>query len=129
MTETTPSWLPSWIPAWCTRSRRRLWLLLMLALAAVIFLIALADAAFAQDRASGTTLCGDREAIGERLEARFQERPAASGLTDGGALIEVLAAPSGSWTLLLTRPGGPACVLATGQNWRARPLAAGGAES
>ena len=129
MPDTTPTWLPSWIPVWFTRSRRRLWLLSMLAFAAVLFLIALADAAFAQGRTPGTTLCGDRDAIGERLESRFQERPAASGLTDGGALIEVLAAPSGSWTLLLTRPGGPACVLATGQNWRARPVSAAGAES
>lgn len=108
------AWLPGWIPAWFTRSRRRLWLLALLGFAALLFLAALADAAFGQGRA----LCGDRQAIGERLAERFDERATASGLTDGGALLEVLAAPGGSWTLLLTRPGGPACVLVTGQNWR-----------
>ncbi len=114
MRHNTPSWLPSWIPAWFTVTRRRLWLLLLLALAALIFLLAAAESAF------GQTLCGDRQEIAARLQAGFGERLTVTALTDGGALLEVLAAPSGSWTLLLTRPGGPACVLATGQNWRAR---------
>ncbi|MEX1306333.1 MAG: hypothetical protein WEA84_14350 [Rhodovibrionaceae bacterium] len=116
MSWNAPAWFPSWIPAWFTASRRRLWLLLMLTFAAVLFLIALAGAAFAQ------TLCGDRQEIAARLQAGFGERLAVTALTDGGALLEVLAAPSGSWTLLLTNPGGPACVVASGQNWRALPL-------
>lgn len=126
MSAPRPTRSPTWIPAWFTRTRRRLWLLLMLAFAAVLFLIALADAAFGQTQ--GTALCGDRQEIAARLEAGFGERLAATGLTDSGALLEVLAAPSGSWTLLLTRPGGPACVMATGQGWRARPVS-GDAES
>lgn len=104
----------SWIPAWFTKSPRRLWLGLLGVLAALLLLAALLDAAFAQ------TLCAERGEIAAKLEERFGERLAASGLTDGGARIEVLAAPGGSWTLLLIRApeSGLACVLATGQNWR-----------
>ena len=117
--------LPSWIPAWFATSRRRLWLGLVGLLAALLLLAALIDAAVAQNP------CADRDAIAERLAARFGEGPAATGLTDGGALIEVLAAPGGSWTLLLLREpeSGIACVVATGQNWRALPPAPGDAGS
>lgn len=117
--------LPSWIPAWFAKSRRRLWLGLLGVLAALLLLAALLDSAAAQ------SLCGDHGEIAERLAARFDERPAATGLTDGGALLELLAAPGGSWTLLLVRApqSGVACVVATGQNWRALPPLPGDAGS
>ena len=104
------------ISAWLSASRRRLWLGLLGVLAALLILAALLDAAFAQG------LCGAHREIAGTLEERFGERLAASGLTDGGARIEVLAAPGGSWTLLLIRAPerGLACVLATGQNWRSQ---------
>lgn len=55
------------------------------------------------------------------LSRRFQEVPVGAGLDQAGNLVELLRAPSGSWTLLLTRPGGPACAVAAGQGWDSAP--------
>lgn len=62
--------------------------------------------------------CGDRVAVLADLKKRYQEDRAAAGITQSGGLLEVTAAPSGSWTVLLTLPGEPACVVAAGEEWR-----------
>lgn len=51
------------------------------------------------------------------LEQSFAEHPIAMGLTDKGAVIEVLASKNGSWTFLLTLPSGLTCVMASGRSW------------
>ena len=70
-------------------------------------------------RAQG--ICGSRKAALAYLEARYHERPAALGLAADGRVLELLLSAGGSWTLLLTHPGGPTCVLATGEAWARLP--------
>lgn len=66
-------------------------------------------------------VCADRDALAERLAARFAERPVAGGLDAAGRLVEVFARADGtSWTMLATRPDGGSCVVATGRFWQAR---------
>lgn len=62
-------------------------------------------------------VCGERAGIVEALENGHQEQKAAAGLTGNGGLIELFTAETGSWTLLMTVPGGPTCLLSTGQDW------------
>ena len=62
--------------------------------------------------------CLDRETITQRLIDTYGEAQAAWGLASG-QIVEVWVAPSGSWTLLRSLPGGVSCVMATGQNWQA----------
>ncbi len=40
------------------------------------------------------------------------------GLTATGSMLEVLAAEDGSWTIIITQPGGPTCMVAHGGAWQ-----------
>jgi hypothetical protein len=71
----------------------------------------------AAPQAQAQALCGDRAELLERLEQEFSETPQALGLSEDGALIEVMVSPSGGWTILVTYPKRPSCVVATGQGW------------
>ncbi|HIP80212.1 MAG TPA: hypothetical protein EYH07_17365 [Kiloniellaceae bacterium] len=73
--------------------------------------------------------CGARDALLETLAEHHKERVVSRGLTSGGALLEVLAGPSGSWSILVTRPGGPTCLVSSGEGWRRLPAADEGAGS
>ncbi len=68
-------------------------------------------------QAHAQALCGERTELLERLEQEFSETPQALGLSEDGALIEVMVSPSGGWTILVTYPKRPSCVVATGKGW------------
>ena len=68
--------------------------------------------------AQAQMVCGERKAIVDALEDGHQERRAAAGLSGSGGLVELYISKGGAtWTLVVTIPGGPACLLATGENW------------
>ena len=67
---------------------------------------------------SQALLCGERTAVLAHLEQRFSEQRAAFGMTADGRLLEVFAGPTGSWTILVTAPGGPTCLVRSGSDWR-----------
>ncbi len=83
--------------------------------------------AAAAPQAHAQALCGERSALVERLEREFSETPQALGLSEDGALIEVMVSPSGGWTILVTYPKRPSCVVATGDGWESllAPVPAG----
>lgn len=58
--------------------------------------------------------CAPHDQAARNLDARFQERPVAAGVAASGGLIEVFAAPGGSFTILVTRPDGISCLVAAG---------------
>jgi hypothetical protein len=70
-------------------------------------------------------LCGDRSEILESLDAQYGETPQAIGLSQDGGLLEVLVSPAGGWTILVTYPKRPTCVVATGRNWESHFIAVG----
>lgn len=69
-------------------------------------------------QAAAQSACGERTAVLADLQKRYSEQRGAAGITQSGGLLEVTVAPSGSWTILLTLPGEPACVVAAGQDWQ-----------
>lgn len=71
--------------------------------------------------ASAQSRCGDRATILKNLQANAGEVLTGQGLSDGGQLTELIVAPDGSWTVLMTVPGMPTCMVATGQAWAATP--------
>lgn len=73
--------------------------------------------------AEAARLCGDRTAILKQLEQRHEETPQALGLSADGGVLELLVAPGGGWTILVTYPKRPTCVLAVGQAWQTITLA------
>lgn len=86
--------------------------------------LALSSSAVAAD-----LVCAQREALLGSLSKEFREAPKELGLANNGALVELLTSRDGStWTMLMTRPDGTACVIAAGEAWAELPeqVAAGG---
>jgi hypothetical protein len=67
-------------------------------------------------------VCGERTEILKRLEQRHDEKPQALGLSADGGVLEVLVSPEGGWTILVTYPKRPTCVVAVGQAWQTLQL-------
>jgi hypothetical protein len=79
----------------------------------VLVFICLAVAASAQ---SGN--CADRAVIGAILADRWGEAPVGQGLGANGTLVEVWASPAtATWTITVTPPGGPTCLVASGDGY------------
>ncbi len=74
-------------------------------------------------------MCGERRAVVANLEKTYSEAPVSIGLASNGAVIEVLASPSGSFTIILTQPNGLSCVMASGENWENLPKRLAGAHT
>jgi hypothetical protein len=66
--------------------------------------------------------CAARKAVLERLSSTYHEEPVSIGVTATGSLLEVLASPEGSWTIIITVPGGPTCLVSSGEGWRGAPV-------
>lgn len=66
--------------------------------------------------AFANTACNDHAVITERLANSYGESRHAMGLGRNNTMIEVYSSEeSGSWTILVTRPGGPTCMVAAGE--------------
>ena len=62
--------------------------------------------------------CGERQDILRVLKGRLHERQTALGRTSDGRTLEVFAAPSGSWTVLVSYSSGLSCLVTRGVEWR-----------
>ena len=61
--------------------------------------------------------CAPRDSLIEHLKDRYSERLIMRGFIDESQLLEVYATPDAvTWTLVLVRADGVACMLATGRN-------------
>jgi hypothetical protein len=74
---------------------------------------------------AATKLCGDRGQILKRLEQKHEEVVKSLGLSADGGVIEVTVSPKGGWTMLVTYPKKPTCILAVGEAWQMMQLAGG----
>jgi len=62
--------------------------------------------------------CDIRDNIVTQLTARYSESQSGFGLTNGGnQLLELFISTQGTWTILLTKPDGTSCVMASGHSW------------
>jgi len=85
-------------------------------------LLLLGSAALSGPARAAAPACGDRDEIVRTLEQRHEETPSASGVSADGAVLEVLVSPDGGWTILVTYPKQPSCVLAVGEGWQTLEL-------
>lgn len=64
--------------------------------------------------------CGPRNALLKELANKYSEAPVAVGLSNSGALVEVLTSDRGdTWTILVSKPDGTSCLVAAGEEWQA----------
>jgi hypothetical protein len=76
---------------------------------------------------TNSTVCAAHATIVERLSDEYAETKVGTGLASAGYLVEVFASSSGSWTIVLTQPGGTACLIASGNYWESAPQLVGAA--
>jgi hypothetical protein len=59
--------------------------------------------------------CADHAAVSQTLADRYGESRQSIGLAADNTVVEVWASlESGTWTITVTRPGGPTCLVASG---------------
>jgi len=76
-------------------------------------------AALAPPVLAQSTACLPRDRLVESLSDKFSESLAGGGLQSAEQLIEIWRSEaSGSFTIIMTRPDGVSCVVATGENWQ-----------
>lgn len=64
------------------------------------------------------TPCGDGDSLIAHLEKEWGEAPAVIALDAAGRLVRILINPqTGTWSLLMTGPGGPTCMVNHGSAW------------
>lgn len=61
--------------------------------------------------------CGSYDAIVERLAGSQQQVSLGNGLNTRGMILEIFAAPDGSWSIVMSSPM-LSCVVDRGENWR-----------
>lgn len=88
-----------------------------LALASVSLLSLAATAA---EPAPGP-VCGDHGAIKDALSKSYSEKPVAMGLASNGAVVEIFASQTGTFTIIMTEPTGRSCMLTAGESWESIP--------
>ena len=67
--------------------------------------------------------CGKRDDVLAQLAKSYKEAPVGIGLANNGGLIELLTADTGTtWTLIITMPNGPTCLVVAGQEWQQQQL-------
>ncbi len=79
--------------------------------------------------AQAQPICGERRALVATLEKTYSETPVSVGLASNGAIIEIFASPTGTFTIILTRPNGLTCVMAAGESWQDLPNRLAGAHT
>jgi len=62
--------------------------------------------------------CAPHAMVVERLASGYGESRQSIGIGANNTVVELFASPlSGSWTITVTMPGGPTCLVASGQGY------------
>jgi hypothetical protein len=55
------------------------------------------------------------------LSKKYREAPLAMGTVNEDRFMQLFVSDGGSWTILVTKSDGQACILAAGKNWERLP--------
>lgn len=85
----------------------------------VLLALSLSAAAAAAGAAQAQTQnCADHATMVRHLAEGWGESRQSIALDAGNAMVELFASPeTGTWTLTVTRPGGPTCMVASGHSF------------
>ena len=68
--------------------------------------------------------CAKHQQLVGMLSKKYSESPVAMGTVSEERYMQLFISRSGSWTILVTRTDGQACIVAAGQNWEKLPALA-----
>ena len=66
--------------------------------------------------------CLSHESMVDYLKTANNETPVSYGLTTSGLVLEILASPDGTWTIIRSQPNGYTCIVETGEIWTVVPI-------
>lgn len=72
-------------------------------------------------QAQADMTCGKRNEVIGALDKGYHEKPVSMGLASNGDMIEVFASKTGSWTMIMSKPDGKTCLVASGEHWQDIP--------
>ena len=78
--------------------------------------------------AQAQAVCGEHRDVVSKLKKGHSEDPISMGLASNGAVIEVFASPSGTFTIVMTLPNGTSCLMMAGESWQDLPRQTSGAQ-
>lgn len=84
----------------------------------VVVMASVTTIAFGNRQALAQSSCDVRKSLVEKLDTGYSEKPVAIGLASSGNVVELLISADGTWTILVTKPNGIACVAAVGEEWQ-----------
>jgi hypothetical protein len=76
-----------------------------------------AGALFAATPPARAGPCGLREQLIKDLADTYKEKRVAMALTATGDLLEIFVSRGGTWTAVVSKPSGRACIVAAGETW------------
>ena len=93
-------------------------------LAAILVSVALAAgiAAGLSAPAQAMSACGERQPILDALAQKYAEHRRAFGVMGQTGLVELYVSKTGTWTVIVSSPGGRACIVAAGHSWEQLPV-------
>jgi hypothetical protein len=68
--------------------------------------------------------CAKHQQLAGMLSKKYSETPVGMGTVNEDRYMQLFISRSGSWTILVTRTDGQACIVAAGQNWEKLPVLA-----
>jgi len=69
--------------------------------------------------ASAQSHCAARDKVVSKLSSGYGETFAGGGMQNSKRIYEVwFSEEKGTWTILMTRPDGSSCIMASGTHWR-----------
>ena len=84
----------------------------------LLAMVALVAAFLFPSMAVAQAMCANRDDILKVAAERFHEAPVAMAIGTSGEALEILASDGGeTWTMLVTAPGMPTCIVTSGTDW------------
>ena len=65
--------------------------------------------------------CAKHNTLVGMLTKKYSENPVAMGTVNEDRFMQLFVSPEGSWTILITKTDGEACIVAAGENWEKLP--------
>lgn len=79
--------------------------------------------------AQAQSMCSQRKDLLKAITEKYNEVRVGIGMTGGSAVHELYVSKTGTYTIIVTRPDGMACVVAAGVGWSAVPIEKSGTDT